>query len=96
MAEIACQVILRVYHGYGLALPLALHSMRRADAQPLTGQFARALGCHKISQKTLKGMGFTACGFLLNVVRQISLPLSFPKRLLREGTAVHRRQAPGQ
>ena len=67
MAEIACQVILRVYHGYGLALPLALHSMRRADAQPLTGQFARALGCHKISQKTLKGMGFTACGFLLNV-----------------------------
>lgn len=67
MAEIACQVILRVYHGYGLALPLALHSMRRADAQPLMGQFARALGCHKISQKTLKGMGFTACGFLLNV-----------------------------
>ena len=67
MAEIACQVILRAYHGYGLALPLALHSMRRADAQPLTGQFARALGCHKISQKTLKGMGFTACGFLLNV-----------------------------
>lgn len=45
MAEIACQVILRVYHGYGLALPLALHSMHRADAQPLTGQFARALGC---------------------------------------------------
>lgn len=67
MAEIACQVILREYHGYGLALPLALHSMHRADAQPLTGQFARALGCHKISQKTLKGMGFTACGFLLNV-----------------------------
>ena len=67
MAEIACQVILRAYHGYGLALPLALHSMHRADAQMLTGQFARALGCHKISQKTLKGMGFTACGFLLNV-----------------------------
>ncbi len=67
MAEIACQVVLRDFHGYGLALPLALHTMRRAEREALTGQFARALGCHKISQKTLKGMGFTACGFLLNV-----------------------------
>lgn len=67
MAEIACQVVLRAFHGYGLALPLALHAMHRAEGEALRGQFARALGCHKISQKTLKGMGFTACGFLLNV-----------------------------
>ena len=67
MAEIACQVIMRSCNGYGLALPLALHAMRRAEELALTGQFARALGCHLISQKTLKGMGFTACGFLLNV-----------------------------
>ena len=67
MAEIACQVIAREYNGYGLALPLALHAMERAEKLPLTGQFARALGCHLISQKTLKGMGFTASGFLLNV-----------------------------
>lgn len=67
MAEIACQVIAREYNGYGLALPLALHAMDRAEKLPLTGQFARALGCHLISQKTLKGMGFTASGFLLNV-----------------------------
>lgn len=67
LAEIACQVIHRKYNGYGLALPLALHAMGRAEELPFTGQFARALGCHLISQKTLKGMGFTACGFLLNV-----------------------------
>lgn len=67
MAEIACQVILQAHNGYGLALPLALHAMGRAEALPLSGQFARALGCHLISQKTLKAMGFTASGFLLNV-----------------------------
>lgn len=67
MAEIACHVIIREYNGYGLALPLALHAMEQAEKLPLTGQFARALGCHLISQKTLKGMGFTAAGFLLNV-----------------------------
>lgn len=67
MAEIACQVVQRSFQGYGLALPLALHAMGRAEGQRLTGQFSRALGCHLISQKTLKGMGFTACGFLLNV-----------------------------
>ena len=67
MAEIACQVIRREYNGFGLALPLACHSMHRAEELPLSGQFARALGCHLISQKTLAGMGFTACGFLLNV-----------------------------
>lgn len=67
LAEIACQVIRREYNGYGLALPLALHAMHRAEELPLTGQFARALGCHLISQKTLKNMGFTACGFLLNI-----------------------------
>ncbi len=68
LVEIACQVIVRSCNGYGLALPLALHTMRRAEKLPdTTGLFARALGCHLISQKTLKGMGFTACGFLLNV-----------------------------
>lgn len=67
MAEIACQVIRRSCSGYGLALPLALHAMRRAETLPLTAQYSRALGCHLISQKTLKGMGFTGCGFLLNV-----------------------------
>lgn len=67
MSEIACQVVRREFSGYGLALPLALHAMERAERLPLTGQYARALGCHLISQKTLKGMGFTACGFLLNV-----------------------------
>lgn len=67
MSEIACQVIRREYNGYGLALPLALYTMERAERLPFTGLYARALGCHLISQKTLKGMGFTACGFLLNV-----------------------------
>lgn len=67
MSEIACQVVRREFNGYGLALPLALHAMGRAERLPLAGQYARALGCHLISQKTLKGMGFTACGFLLNV-----------------------------
>lgn len=67
MSEIACQVILQEFNGYGLALPLALHAMERAERLPLAGQYSRALGCHLISQKTLKGMGFTACGFLLNV-----------------------------
>lgn len=67
MAEIACQVIRRAYNGYGLALPLALQAMELAEAMPLTGQYSKALGCHLISQKTLKGMGFTGCGFLLNV-----------------------------
>ena len=65
--EMACQVIRREFSGYGLALPLALHAMHRAEQMTLSSQFARALGCHLISQKTLKGMGFTACGFLLNV-----------------------------
>ena len=67
LSEIACQVIRREFSGFGLALPLALHAMERAEALPVTGQYARALGCHLISQKTLRGMGFTACGFLLNV-----------------------------
>lgn len=67
MSEVACQIIRREYNGYGLALPLALHAMDRAGKLPLTAQYARALGCHLISQKTLDGMGFTACGFLLNV-----------------------------
>ncbi len=67
MAEIACQIIRREYNGYGLALPLALHAMGRAEELDLSAQYARALGCHLISQKTLDGMGFTACGFLLNV-----------------------------
>ena len=67
MAEIACQIIRREYNGYGLALPLALYTMEQAEKLPLTGQFARALGCHLISQKTLAGMGFTPCGFLLNI-----------------------------
>ena len=70
MAEIACQIIRREYNGYGLALPLALYTMEQAEKLPLTGQFARALGCHLISQKTLDGMGFTACGFLLNIFRK--------------------------
>lgn len=67
LGEIACQVVCREYNGFGLALPLACHSMHQAQLRPLSGQFARALGCHLISQKTLDGMGFTACGFLLNV-----------------------------
>lgn len=67
LGEIACQVVCREYNGFGLALPLACHSMHQAEQRPLSGQFARALGCHLISQKTLDGMGFTACGFLLNV-----------------------------
>ena len=67
MAEIACQVIRRSCSGYGLALPLALHTMEMAETLPLTAQYSKALGCHLISQKTLKGMGFTGCGFLLNV-----------------------------
>ena len=67
MAEVACQIVRREYNGYGLALPLDLYAMKPAETLPLTGQFARALGCHRISQKTLDGMGFTACGFLLNV-----------------------------
>lgn len=67
LSEIACQVIRRAFSGFGLALPLACHAMERAEALPVTGQYARALGCHLISQKTLKGMGFSPCGFLLNV-----------------------------
>ena len=67
MSEVACQVIRQDYSGYGLALPLALHAMGQAEPLPLTGQFSRALGCHLISQKTLEGMGFSACGFLLHV-----------------------------
>lgn len=67
MGEIACQVIRREYNGHGLAIELALHAMRRAEKEKFTAQFARALGCHLISQKTLKRMGFTACGFMLNV-----------------------------
>lgn len=67
MAEIACQAVRREFGGYGLALPLALHAAERAAALPLTARFARALGCHAVSQKTLRRMGFTACGLLLNV-----------------------------
>lgn len=67
MAEIACQAVRREYGGYGLALPLALHAGKRAAALPLTARFARALGCHDVSQRTLRCMGFTACGLLLNV-----------------------------
>lgn len=67
VGEIACQIIRQAYSGYGIALPLALHAMRQGEQMPLAAQFARALGCHLISQKTLKSMGFTACGFLLHV-----------------------------
>lgn len=78
MAEIACQVILRSCQGFGLALPLARHAMHRAEREPLTGQFSRALGCHQVSQKTLRDMGFTACGFLLNVFDKTRLLHHFP------------------
>lgn len=67
MGEIACQVIRRDYSGQGLAIELAMHAMQRAEREDFTAQYARALGCHLISQKTLKRMGFTACGFMLNV-----------------------------
>lgn len=67
VGEIACQIIRQEYSGYGLALPLALHAMHQGEQMPLKSQFARALGCHLISQKTLKSMGFTACGFLLHI-----------------------------
>ncbi len=65
--EIACQVVRRMYSGYGLALPLASYQMRAAEANRPAALFARALGCHLISQKTLDAMGFTHCGFLLSV-----------------------------
>ena len=78
MAEIACQVIQEFGIGYGLALPLALHSMHRAEEERLSAQFSRALGCHLISQKTLKAMGFTACGFLLHVFDKEKFLLRFP------------------
>ena len=67
LGEIACQIVRSEYGGQGLALDLALHSMHEAEKEDFTGQFARALGCHLISQKTLKRMGFTACGFILNI-----------------------------
>ncbi len=66
-AEIACQVIHRSASGYGLALPLALYQLRQAEKEMFSSYFARALGCHVISQKTLAGMGFTHCGFLPSV-----------------------------
>lgn len=78
LAEICCEVIPQKYNGYGLALPLALHAVARAEKLPLTGQFARALGCHLISQKTLKGMCFTPCGFLLNVFDKELFRYRFP------------------
>lgn len=76
--EISCQVIRQQYNGYGLALPLALHAMEQGEQLPLTSQFARALGCHLISQKTLKGMGFTATGFLLHVYDKEKFHFRFP------------------
>ncbi len=67
LAEIACEIILHEFSGYGLAAPLALYQLSRIEPGPYKGYFARALGCHKISQKTLSIMGFTHCGFLLSV-----------------------------
>ena len=76
--EISCQIIRQKYNGYGLALPLALHAMEQGEQLPLSSQFARALGCHLISQKTLKGMGFTATGFLLHVYDKDKFHFRFP------------------
>lgn len=76
--EISCQIIRQSFNGYGLALPLALHAMEQGEQLPLCSQFARALGCHLISQKTLKGMGFTATGFLLHVYDKDKFHFRFP------------------
>ena len=97
LSEIACQVVRREFSGFGLALPLALHAMERAEALPVSGQFARALGCHLISQKTLRGMGFTACGFLLNVFDKEKFTYRFPNgdyAKVPQSLAV-KRQGPG-
>lgn len=75
--EIACQIIFRRFNGYSLALPLARYTMERAQQENFQSQFARALGCHIISQKTLTDMDFTHCGFLLSVFDRTKLTIRY-------------------
>ncbi|MEG1746804.1 MAG: hypothetical protein RR226_00095 [Oscillospiraceae bacterium] len=96
--EIACQIILRRFTGYNLALPLARYTMVQAEQKDFQSQFARALGCHIISQKTLTDMGFTHCGFLLSVFDRTKLTLRYdtegnPK--IPQTVAVKRQNAQG-
>lgn len=84
LAEIACQMIRHEFSGYGLAAPLALYQLSRIEPGPFQGYYARALGCHLISQKTLTIMGFTHCGFLPSVFDQNKLRTHYVKSANRK------------
>lgn len=71
LIETASQITRHEYAGYHLAAPMVAYQMEQARAlRPEYSNMAHPLCTYSISQKTVKTVGYTACGFLLHTFQK--------------------------
>ncbi|MCM1046250.1 MAG: GNAT family N-acetyltransferase [Candidatus Gastranaerophilales bacterium] len=78
MCEIASQIFLKKYRGYGLAMPFFEYGMEILLSRNYTAAYCLPVLFHNTTQRLLYRLGLRATGFVLNVFDMAQISHSYP------------------
>ncbi len=79
MCEIASQIFMKQYRGYGLAMPFFQYGMQLLEAKDYSAAYCLPVLFHDVTQRLLYRLGLRATGFILNVFDMDKIRHSYPK-----------------